>query len=167
MITSGKYILYCLFYPLFFFLLYACDEENIHGDTLADGIWKITDIQGVDTTLIPEFSQLLTKQIAFNYCSKSMNKDWGTKNEVYGECWMLLSGSTDHQFTQDEYRFHIRSNEALEIKLLPDHSDRILPDLTGPYTYIIDGRNLALRYTGTDKPELIDLEIHCWDWSPQ
>lgn len=96
-----------------------------------------------------------------------MNKDWGTENEVYGECWMLLSGSIEHQFTQDEYRFHIRSEEALEIKLLPDHSDQILPDLTGPYTYEIDGRNMALRYIGTDKPELIDLEIHCWDWSPQ
>jgi len=167
MITRGKFRRHCFLYPLFFFLLYACDEENIHGDTLADGIWKITDIQGIDTTIYSEFSHLLTKQIAFNFCSKSMNKDWGTENEVYGECWMLLSGSIENQFTQDEYRFHIRSEEALEIKLLPDHSDQILPDLTGPYTYEIDGRNMALRYTGTDKPELIDLEIHCWDWSPQ
>ncbi len=145
----------------------GCDKGNIHGETLAAGMWKVTEIQGIDTSSNSGFSDILSKHIAFNFCSKNMNNDWGTSKENYGDCWMLLSGLIDKQFTQDEYRFHIRSEESLEIKLLPDHSDRMLPDLTGPYTYHIDGHNLVLRYTGTEKPEMAGLEIHCWDWSPE
>ena len=167
MITNCKFRYIVILFSVSLLLLSGCDEENIHGDTLADGMWRITETQGIDTTLNSNYTHLLTKHISFNICTKSMNKDWGSDEEIYGECWMLLSGNIDHQFTQDEYRFHIRNKESLEIKLLPDHSDRVLPDLTGPYTYEIDGRNMVLKYTGTENPELADLEIHCWDWSPQ
>lgn len=148
-------------------IVISCDEHNIHGDTLAKGSWKISNIQGIDTTNIPNFFRLSGKNISFNICTKSMNEDWGTNSEKYGECWFLIAGMIENQFTQDEYRFHIRNEESLELKLYPDHSDRMLPDLTGPYTYHIDGRNLVLRYTGTEKPEMAGLEIHCWDWSSE
>ncbi|MBY5958841.1 hypothetical protein KUV50_11885 [Membranicola marinus] len=95
-----------------------------------------------------------------------MNNDWGTNDENYGECWMILSRPIDHQFTQDEYRFHIVNDELLTIKRLEDHSDKKLPDLTGSYTYHIDGRNMVMKYQGTDRPGLKNLEIHCWDWEP-
>lgn len=79
---------------------------------------------------------------------------------------MPVNNEIGNQFTQDEYRFHILSDEVLEIKLLEDHSDKVLPDLTGTYTYHIDERNMVMKYQGVDRPELQDLEIHCWDVEP-
>ena len=164
-----KYILFfqiLLIYTLISLLIFGCGKRNIHENSLAAGIWRVEEIQVVDTALKDIFMNLPGTQIAFNACTKSMNNDWGTDHETYGECWMVLSGNIDNQFTQDEYRFHVRNEESVEIKRLNDHSDRILPDLTGPYTYIIDGRNMVLRYTGLDRPEFQNLEIHCWDWEP-
>lgn len=152
---------------IFVLVCFSCDEHNVHGDSIGKGQWKVIQLENQDSTSTEAFQQLPGAHMAFNICMGSMNDDWGTDREQYGECTLVISHQIDNQFTQDEYRFHIRNEESLVIKLLPDHSDLVLPDLTGPYTYEIDGRNMVLSYTGTENPELEDLEIHCWDWSPE
>lgn len=163
----NRFFLTQIILSLLVLLVTSCEEPNVHGDTLAKGSWKIIELTNLDTTNTDVYSAFPGAFLAFNICQTSMNNEWGTDREKYGECSFVVSHKVGDKFTQDEYRFHIRSEESLEIKLLPNHSDRMLPNLTGPYTYHIDGRNMVMRYTGTDKPEIAGMEIHCWDWSPQ
>lgn len=156
-----------LLISLILILNFSCDERNIHGDTIAKGQWKLMEVQGLDSLTGKVYQQLPGAHLAFNICMKSMNDEWGSKDEKSGQCSLVVSHQIDKKLTQDEYRFHIRNEEMLEIKRLPGHSDQILPDLSGPYSYAIDGRNMVLKYTGTDHAELANLELHCWDWSPE
>lgn len=164
-IKSFNAVLYSTFILLS--ICFSCEEHNVHGDTLAKGLWKLIEVQGLDSLTGKVYQQLPGAHLAFNICLGSMNDEWGSKDEKYGECSLVVNHQIDTKLTQDEYRFHIVNDELLKIKRLEEHSEMILPDLTGSYTYHIDGRNMVLKYQGTDRPALKNLEIHCWDWSPE
>lgn len=148
-------------------ICFSCGEHNVHGDTIAKGQWKIIEVLGLDSLKGKVYKELPGAHLAFNICLESMNDKWGTKGEKHGECSLIVSHKIDKKLTQDEYRFFIRNEDMLEIKRLPNHSDQILPDLSGSYKYKIESRNMILKYSGGEHVELSNLELYCWDWSPE
>lgn len=146
--------------------LFSCEKKNVHSDSLEGGVYRVVAIEGTDPGQDSVFENLYGCDITFNICLSKMNDAWGTKKEKKGDCQMMVSSNAKEWKAQDEYRFHLMNDDMLEIKWLETHYEKNrLPDLSGRYSFTLDGKNMVMVYEG-DKKEWEGLEIHCQDWSP-
>lgn len=144
---------------------FSCKKENVIKDKL-DSSFGIVETRGIPSDSAGIDSIFRGTVFIFNICIADMNEDWGTDDEVQGDCQFIIN-RLEGQFVQEEYRFRVFGSDGVEIKRLDSLSDLVYPDISGVYSYLRDGNELFLKNKNmVNTPAWEGIEFYCIESTP-